>query len=158
MDDCILLTDIIIPISTAILGAAVSWWATSRQYKKKVMVSIDPEQRCFKVYNTGNTGLVIKEVGVCQGTSIWFSQFCDKAIPVASDPLIIKYDECDFWNKIESAISEKTPKDKFHCFVLSADDKKYKTIANLKFKDFWNSHEWYWGRNLNDVIKDDLPF
>lgn len=158
MDDCNLLANIIIPIGTAAVGATVSWWATSKQYKKKVITVIDPEQKSFKVYNTGNAGLVLKGIGLCQDASIWFSQSCDKSLPVASDPLIMKYDEDDFWAKIESAIWGKTPKEKFHCFVLPADEKTYKTVSNMKFKDFWNHHEWYWRRNPDDAEDNEIPF
>lgn len=151
-------TDIVIPIGTFILGSVITWWTTSIQYKKKVVVSIDPEQTCFKAYNTGNAGLVIKEIGICQGASIWFSQTCDKALQAAADPLIVLYDEGDFWAKVESAIGGERPKDKFYCFVLSADGKKYKSVCAMKYKDFWNYHEWFWGRNPNKATESDLPF
>lgn len=154
--------DVVIPIGTFIIGSAITLLIESLRYKKKVVVSIDPEQRCFKVYNTGNVGIVIKEVGICQDASIWFTQTCEKALQVGSDPLMLQYDEDDFWIKVESAIAGNEPKERFFCFISCADGKWYKTVSSLEFKDLWKYHEWFWGRNpdeaLSNSTENDIPF
>lgn len=79
-------TDIVIPIGSFIGGAILSWWATSKQYKKKIIIQLDVEHKSFKLYNIGNAGVVIKEIGIKQKNQIWYSQSCDKALQVAADP------------------------------------------------------------------------
>lgn len=158
MPDYNFVKDIIIPILTCVIGALASHIATARQYKKKVQISLAPDKHTFKIYNTGNAGVVIKEIGIAQRKNILFAMPVDKTLTTDTDPMKISYSEDNFWLSVESAIGGKKIKGKFYCFVVSASKKRYKTVASMGFPDLWNYHEYYWGRNPNENEDSEVPF
>lgn len=158
MCDLNIISDIVIPISTFLGGAVLSHFATAKQYKKKIVITIVPDENAFKIYNTGNAGLVIKEIGIGQKKLVWFAKSIDKTLTVDADPMKAEYDENEFWLKVESSIGGKKARDRFCCYVLSASNKKYKTTSKLKFYDLWKYHEYYWGRNSDASENSQIPF
>ena len=151
-------SDIIIPISTFVIGSLLSHFATATQYKKKIQINLDPDKHIFKIYNTGNAGVVIKEIGIAQRRNILFSMPVDKTLTIDADPMKISYGEDTFWLSVESAIGGKKIKGKFYCFVVSSSKKRYKTVATMGFSDLWNYHECYWGRNPHENEDSEVPF
>lgn len=153
-----LISDIVIPISTFLAGSFLSYFATAQQYKKKVHISIDTDEHIFRIYNIGNAGIVIREVGITQRKNVLFSMPLDKTLTTDADPMKISYSEDEFWLSVESAIQGGKLTGKFYCFVVSASNQKYKTKAPMSLSDLWNYHEYYWGRNPNEVEDKELPF
>lgn len=143
---------------TFIGGAIISRFETVRQYKKKVQICLELDKHIFKIYNTGNAGIVIKEVGVSQRKNVLFTMSVDKTLTVDADPMQILYNEDEFWISFESSIRDKTIKGKFDCFIISTTKKKFKTVATLSLSELWNYHEYYWGRDPSKNEDNDLPF
>lgn len=152
------ISDIIIPILTFIGGAIISHFEAIRQYKKKVQIYLEPDKHIFKIYNTGNAGIAIKEVGISQRKNVLFTMPVDKSLTVDADPMQILYNEDDFWISFESSIGGNPIKGKFDCFIISATKKKYKTVATLSLLELWYYHEYYWGRDPHKNEDNDLPF
>ena len=155
-----IISGIIIPILTFLGGVISTHFVTAKQYKKNVQVSLEPDKCVFKVYNTGNTRIIIKEIGIVQGKKLLFSMPINRTLASDDDPMIIPYDEEHFWLTVESVIADGPINGKFHCFATSTKKKKYKTLAPMNLSKLWNYHEWYWGRDPYQVksSNDDLPF
>lgn len=158
------IVDVVIPIGTAVfgalVGAAVSWAGVSYNYHKKIITKVFPDQKLFKIYNTGNFGVAISSLGIMiERKNALFEMPFDKTMTPQSEPESVTYDEEKLWMDLESSLAGSKHPKKFCCFVKSADGKLFKNKANMPFNELWKYHEYYFGRN-QDVSDEptDLPF